>query len=691
MNRAFPFLILLACTGCATKSEATIELRVLSNNIKHGHGMDGKVDISRAADLINRLKPDLVVLQEIDNGAERSGRQDQMAVLSDLTGLHARFGPFMPYQGGHYGIGLMSRFPILESKNHVLPEGAEPRSALEARVQLPNAEELLLCSVHLYRSLEERLAQARALVTLSESLETPMILGATSTRHPAPARMAVRRGTNETPVMHPTLTTLFLTTLLCSFSAIGQVQSIHTPAEVPFPKGMDTGGDFTFRMCVRMKSPPDDLPTLAANKAWEEGAIKDYTTNNTYGVGRESGRQAGFAISVLADGAWTWNAGDGRRRIDHRPEARDQGIADGRWHELGFAIDREHGVAHLYHDGRRVAVHDLQGVGSLASKAASIAVGSSNHRFEIGAVRLEPGVLPRSSFASDFAKRFGEARRPARVARWDGRPLRVLAWNIWHGGRRKGRDEGVQRVVDVIRGCKADIVLMQETYGSGPRISGRLGFDYFLRSANLSVMSRFPIVGVHRLGTGFRFGGVTIELRPKVRVQAYSLWINYLPGVAKQLAAGASAEELVAADARTRGKEMDEILRVLLPYLARSPNMPVVVGGDFNSGSHLDWTATTAHLPNHHGLVVPWPASRSMAKAGFVDAFRTANPDPVKAPGHTWSPEFRDSHQERIDYVYVRGASWRVLKASVLSDHPCGWPSDHAAVLAILSLETKKR
>jgi endonuclease/exonuclease/phosphatase family metal-dependent hydrolase len=484
---------------------------------------------------------------------------------------------------------------------------------------------------------------------------------------------------------------MLLVSLLLSVSAIGQVQPIQTPAEIPLPDGVDPGGDFTFRMCVRMKSPPDDLPALAASKAWEEGAIKDFTTNNAYGIGRESGRQAGFAISVLPDGAWTWNAGDGLRRIDHRPEARDQGIADGRWHEVGFAIDRKNGVAYLYHDGRRVAVHDLQGVGSLASKSASIAVGPSNHQIEIGAVRIGPGALSRASFASDFTKRFGDPRRPAPEARWDGRPLRVLAWNIWHGGRRKGRDEGVQRVVDVIRGCKADIVLMQETYGSGPRISGRLHFDYFLRSSNLSVMSRFPIVDVHRLGRGFRFGGVTIELRPGVRVQAFSLWINYLPSVTKQLAAGASADELVAADARTRGKEMDEILQVLLPHLAESPNTAVVVGGDFNSGSYLDWTDAAAKLPNHHGLVVPWPASRSMAKAGFVDAFRTANPDPVKAPGHTWSPEFRDSHQERIDYVYVRGAAWRVLEASVLSDHPCGWPSDHAAVLATLSLETKKR
>ncbi len=485
-------------------------------------------------------------------------------------------------------------------------------------------------------------------------------------------------------------TVALLVALLCT-GAFGQVKAIDVPGELAIPKGVDLGGSFTFRMCVRMTAASSDLPALAATKGWEQGDIKDYTTTNAYGLGRESGTQAGFAISVLPDGAWSWNAGDGSRRIDHRPEARDQSISDGRWHEIGFAIDRAAGVAHLYHDGRRVAVHDLSGVRSLVSDATSVRLGSDSHPTEIGAVRFNAKALATAAVAADFVERFSEDRRPKPAALWDGRPLRVLAWNIWHGGRRKGRDEGVERVVDVINQFNADIVLMQETYGSGPRISGRLGFDYFLRSSNLSVMSRFPIVDVHRLGPSFRFGGVTIELRPGVRVQAYSLWINHLPSVKSQLAAGVSAEDLVAADGKTRGKEMNLILEQLLPHLAKTPHMPVLVGGDFNSGSHLDWTKAASDLANHHGLAVPWPVSSSMAKAGFIDTYRTVNPDPVGSPGHTWSPEFPESHQDRIDYIYARGEGWGVQDSKVLSEHARGWPSDHAAVLSVLSLERLSR
>ncbi len=476
--------------------------------------------------------------------------------------------------------------------------------------------------------------------------------------------------------------------LLFSVAAPAQdpLEAIATPSQRAIAKAADLSGSFTFRMCVKMSSAPATLPVLAANKAWEDGKVRDYTTNNAYGLGRESGKLAGFALSVLPDGAWTWNAGDGRRRVDHRPEAKDQGIADGQWHEVGFAIDRQRGVAHLYHDGRRVAIHDLQGVGSLASQQALLQLGSSKHDVSISAVRFDAHALSPAAIRTAFVARFGQARAPAVLPQWHGRPLRVLAWNIWHGGRRKGRDVGVQRVVDVIQECNADIVLMQETYGSGPRISARLGYEYFLRSSNLSVMSRYPITDTHRLASGFRFGGVTIELRPGTTVQAYSLWINHLPSVQNQLAAGATGEDLGAADAKTRGKEIDIILKQLLPHLAETPDVPVLVGGDFNSGSHLDWTEVAAQQANHGGRVVEWPVSRSMANANFVDAFRTAHPDPVQSPGLTWSPEFRDGHQDRIDYVYARGNNWRVLDSRVLSQHPDGWPSDHAATFASMEL-----
>jgi endonuclease/exonuclease/phosphatase family metal-dependent hydrolase len=98
---------------------------------------------------------------------ERTGWVDQAAGYGSLTGLEPLFGDFMDYQGGHYGMALLSRFPVVDWANHRLPEGAEPRSALTARVRLPaSGREILFAGIHFYRTEEERTAQARTLMEL---------------------------------------------------------------------------------------------------------------------------------------------------------------------------------------------------------------------------------------------------------------------------------------------------------------------------------------------------------------------------------------------------------------------------------------------------------------------------------------------------------------------------------------------
>lgn len=176
--------------SCASLPEAQFtDLRVLSYNIRHGEGNDGVIDLSRAAEVIRRSRADLVLLQEIDKGARRTGQADQMALLAEMTGLTARFGAFMKFQGGEYGMGLLSRFPILASKNHILPRGAEARSALDARVRLPNGQDLLVCDVHFYRSQEERLAQARKVQQIYADVKLPMILAGDFNSTPGSAVM----------------------------------------------------------------------------------------------------------------------------------------------------------------------------------------------------------------------------------------------------------------------------------------------------------------------------------------------------------------------------------------------------------------------------------------------------------------------------------------------------------------------
>ncbi len=150
---------------------------MLTYNIHHAEGMDEVVDLERIAALIKALDPDLVALQEVDSVTTRTNEVDQAAELGRLTGLAYVYGSFMPYQGGAYGMALLSRWPVDTSQNLRLPDGDEPRTALSATVTLPNTgQKIRFVGIHFYRTDEERLAQATRLEEYLDSESTPTIL-----------------------------------------------------------------------------------------------------------------------------------------------------------------------------------------------------------------------------------------------------------------------------------------------------------------------------------------------------------------------------------------------------------------------------------------------------------------------------------------------------------------------------------
>ncbi|HSM04286.1 MAG TPA: endonuclease/exonuclease/phosphatase family protein [Longimicrobiales bacterium] len=155
-------------------------LRVLAYNIHHGEGMDDVIDLQRIADLIRRVDPDVVTVQEVDSVADRTGRTNQAAELGRLTGMTPVFGRFMAYQGGAYGMAILSRWRIRDVVNHRLPDGEEPRSALTVVVTSPTTGRAVrLVGIHFYRTEDERAAQAdtlEALLDAGPDGELPTIL-----------------------------------------------------------------------------------------------------------------------------------------------------------------------------------------------------------------------------------------------------------------------------------------------------------------------------------------------------------------------------------------------------------------------------------------------------------------------------------------------------------------------------------
>lgn len=151
MCRLLKSCLLLALLATGTVSAAPAQtLRVMSYNIHHGEGTDGKVDLERIARLILQEKADLVGLQELDKGVDRTKRRDLPAELAKLTGMHVYFKQNRPYGGGEYGNALLSRFPLLSTTNilYSIPNPTEQRGLQIVTVEA-NGLPLTFMNTHL--------------------------------------------------------------------------------------------------------------------------------------------------------------------------------------------------------------------------------------------------------------------------------------------------------------------------------------------------------------------------------------------------------------------------------------------------------------------------------------------------------------------------------------------------------------
>lgn len=177
-------LVVSAAAGCRGLNRIARDqgpaLRVLTYNVHHGEGVDGRVDLQRIAAVIRAANPDLVALQEVDRKAHRTGGVDQTAEYARLTGMHAWHGAAMLFQGGEYGQALLSRWKLRDPYVARLPgtPGREPRIAISALIDVPQMGLIRWASVHLDATRDDgdRWAQVEALVQEFRTHRIPMLL-----------------------------------------------------------------------------------------------------------------------------------------------------------------------------------------------------------------------------------------------------------------------------------------------------------------------------------------------------------------------------------------------------------------------------------------------------------------------------------------------------------------------------------
>ena len=175
---SFVLALLLAAAASARAEPRRVRLNVMSYNIHVGIGMDKRLDLARIADVIRRHRIDIVGLQEVDRGVERTGRVDEMRELARLTGMDYAFAHNLDYQGGQYGVAVLSRFPILaiDHRRYANRRERERRGFIRVEVEV-EGRRLNFVTTHLdYQFLDGRVFETEQLVKALEDVRGPLIV-----------------------------------------------------------------------------------------------------------------------------------------------------------------------------------------------------------------------------------------------------------------------------------------------------------------------------------------------------------------------------------------------------------------------------------------------------------------------------------------------------------------------------------
>lgn len=266
--------------------------------------------------------------------------------------------------------------------------------------------------------------------------------------------------------------------------------------------------------------------------------------------------------------------------------------------------------------------------------------------------------------------------------------LRVMTFNVWLGGIQVD----IAKVVEAIQAADADVVGLQEGEANAQRIADALGWQYVDNRSQ--VISRLPLIDP----SGGDGAYIYVEPTPGRVIAFANLHLPSDPYGPELVRDGATMDEIMANEAETRMPVAQRYLDALPAVI--DAGIPVVLTGDFNSPSHLDWTAEAAAARGVGDAAIEWPVSLAFTEIGFRDAYRAANPDPVAAPGLTWTPGYphpllRDGEtHDRIDWILVAGNVETV--SSTVVGEPGGadvgvavspWPSDHRGVVATLRVQ----
>lgn len=178
----FGHMFFLTIVAFSLQAQEPVDtLKILCYNIRFGE----LASLEELAEYIKSEDPDLVALQEVDcrtyrDRAPAQNGKDFMTELGYLTGLMPSYGKTIPYKGGYYGIGILSRFPAASISRVYLPmneSGKEQRAVLMADIEIKEGKYITFASTHLdYVNSDVRWAQVKKLNEVLKEASYPVIV-----------------------------------------------------------------------------------------------------------------------------------------------------------------------------------------------------------------------------------------------------------------------------------------------------------------------------------------------------------------------------------------------------------------------------------------------------------------------------------------------------------------------------------
>ena len=173
---------LLCMLAMATSAHSQDYLKLMSYNIRNAKGMDNVRNVQRIANVINNEAPDVVAVQELDSMTTRSNQTYVLAEVAERTQMIANYAPAISFQGGKYGIGILSKEKPLSIQTFPLPGREEKRMLMVAEFK-----DYFFACTHLSLTEEDRLASLEIIKNSVRTSHKPFFLAGDLNDHPESA------------------------------------------------------------------------------------------------------------------------------------------------------------------------------------------------------------------------------------------------------------------------------------------------------------------------------------------------------------------------------------------------------------------------------------------------------------------------------------------------------------------------